>query len=482
MHTRDARTYRVQQSVDTPLKVEQHESLTWRYLYARSAESVAHQQPGQDFLTFDRQGGSFVFALCDGVGQSFFGDLAARLLGGALTEWLRDQAPVDASDVGQIRTALADYLQHLTEQASVEVEALEFPKSTPLMVKEVLDDKRIGGSESTFVCVRVDLPCDDLPNGRLLAAWMGDTRLRAWAGDVELTESFPPETFRTVERWSSRSGPVLGEPHVFVGPLVTEAGHPVVSRLMAYSDGLTVLDALPAPPSDTSLTELADQTRAAAESDDISFVELCFVKDLPAPVAAASVALALPRVRRRRSRWTVDRLALVGVLGGLAAMLYFLTPLLGASPMPGSAAPAPPATPLATDTGWLVLTGSQGSIVSEAYLRYWSVLQQAFHDLDATHLSEVATGGELELHRRTVRDLSIANRGVDITVTHLLEAAAVRGDEVLLTDLNQITWRNFDSRTGQPEEIETAPFVDFPPRVTFHLVLQDGTWRVAYAQ
>src|ERR1043165_8546798 len=84
----NATRYRVRQTEDRPLRIIEHERLSWRYLYFRSAESFANLAPSQDFLTFQHADDTFVFAVCDGVGQSFFGDVASRLLGDLLTDWL----------------------------------------------------------------------------------------------------------------------------------------------------------------------------------------------------------------------------------------------------------------------------------------------------------------------------------------------------------------------------------------------------------
>ena len=75
---------RVSQEQDTPVIAEQRRVYGYRYAYNRSADSQAHHDKGQDYLTFHENGKRLVFALCDGVSQSFYGDLAAYLLGDAL--------------------------------------------------------------------------------------------------------------------------------------------------------------------------------------------------------------------------------------------------------------------------------------------------------------------------------------------------------------------------------------------------------------
>src|SRR6059058_2909451 len=69
----------------TPLRTPVGTAL---YLYVRSVDSVNANTIGQDYVTFRYRGNDLAFAVCDGVGQSFMGDLAARLIGDELVEWL----------------------------------------------------------------------------------------------------------------------------------------------------------------------------------------------------------------------------------------------------------------------------------------------------------------------------------------------------------------------------------------------------------
>src|SRR5512138_1232221 len=83
----------IPQGAESPVRHAEAGPFAYRYAYYRSTETRAAGDPGQDYLTFLQTGQSFVFALCDGVSQSFFGELAARALGNSLVQWLRNPLP-----------------------------------------------------------------------------------------------------------------------------------------------------------------------------------------------------------------------------------------------------------------------------------------------------------------------------------------------------------------------------------------------------
>ncbi len=242
-----------------------------RYCYARSADTRAANDAGQDYLTFRYDECAFVFALCDGVSQSFYGDLAARLLGDALVDWLWNTLPYDAN-VQTIRVMLTDCLAALTTPATDLAQAHQIPESVPAIVREVLEQKRDKGSESTFVCGRVDLPSPTLPQGRLVLAWMGDSRLRVWGPAGERTRELG-DKFQTAQRWSSRQGLVGGELNLFVAPIEQNKKREI-TLLMAYSDGLAAMDQFTNSPKNFTVQDLVERASQVAASDDISFLEV----------------------------------------------------------------------------------------------------------------------------------------------------------------------------------------------------------------
>src|SRR5262249_28181962 len=134
----DSTTVQVAQDKETPLRMGERGLLTWRYAYARAAESSAAHQPGQDYLTFRRDHRTLVFALCDGVGQSFCGDIAARMVGDTLIEWLWRIHPAE-TDARSLQDELHATLIALTQPASQRVHAHPLPPDFPALLREVLE-------------------------------------------------------------------------------------------------------------------------------------------------------------------------------------------------------------------------------------------------------------------------------------------------------------------------------------------------------
>lgn len=249
---------------ETSVQVEKRPLFNYRYAYARSADSKSSNDTGQDYLTLFEDENTILFALCDGVSQSFFGDLAARFLGQALIKWLGSTAPTSTDNYCN---TLHKYLTSLTQSASQYITQFAIPGEIPAMLKDVLEEKRAFGSESTFVCGRVDFPKDSLPNGRLMLAWMGDSRLRLWGNGHEQSQVLG-NTFHTDQRWSTRRGPVGGRPNCFVSSL---SG---VNRIVAYSDGLTVFDSYQALPDNNTVNKVITDSQNQPQSDDIAFLEI----------------------------------------------------------------------------------------------------------------------------------------------------------------------------------------------------------------
>src|SRR6266508_1024083 len=108
---------KVSQVWETPLQSKHDGPFEYWHAYSRSADSRASGDTGQDYLTFHVYDGRFVFALCDGVSQSFYGDLAARLLGDMLVNWLAAD-PACASTSEAFALELADRLRGLTVDAT----------------------------------------------------------------------------------------------------------------------------------------------------------------------------------------------------------------------------------------------------------------------------------------------------------------------------------------------------------------------------
>ncbi len=255
----EERFIQVPQDRETAVTAHQEKYFGYRYAYSRSADSRANQDKGQDYLTIRENGQRLAFVLCDGVSQSFYGDLAARLLGEALLYWLWTRPSTKAT---AWKSELEAFLDSLVEPAGKQVEAFPIPADIPPMLRQVLEQKRSLGSESTFTAGLVDIP-----SGQVFLAWMGDSRLRLWDKDGEITERLG-DSFHTGERWSTRRGRI-GELHTFTMPCKA------LYYLMAYSDGLARLDKIMKRHfRDASINALIEDALLRPESDDISFVEV----------------------------------------------------------------------------------------------------------------------------------------------------------------------------------------------------------------
>ena len=75
------RTQTVPQTIETPVTFAPVPNAYVRFAYARSSDSMANQIEGQDYLCFRHNDQRLVFVVADGVGSSFCGNLAARILG-----------------------------------------------------------------------------------------------------------------------------------------------------------------------------------------------------------------------------------------------------------------------------------------------------------------------------------------------------------------------------------------------------------------
>lgn len=260
----------VPQDRETPIQ-NGKDRFTYRYTYARAMESKLAHEKGQDYLTFRHDEQSFCFVLCDGVSLSFFGDLAARILGDSLLDWLSSSFLNKQQDNDLLQQRLSSYLQDLTAKATTHIRSFAIPSHIPEIVSEVLEDKRNFGSETTYICGRVDLPSKTFPEGRLLLSWMGDSRLRVWDHEVEKTDliRFYP---KTEQRWSTVRGPVEGRPNVVSMSLQN------LTHLQIYTDGISELDSLEYVPDDQELETYIQLANSKATSDDLALLDLSWTK------------------------------------------------------------------------------------------------------------------------------------------------------------------------------------------------------------
>jgi len=233
---------------------------TIRYMYDRSSDCKATGEPGQDYLTFRYTSGRLAFAVCDGVGGSFLGNLAARFLGDHLVEWLWEHPSVAQAE--QFQRELFRHLRELVGPASRLIENYPLPRGLQPIVRDVLEEKRSYGSEAMFVCGRIEWPAQQ-SQGQVALAWLGDAELQV----CDRGGRWRRFLGATAERWSSFRGP-RGNPQVQI------ATADDIARVIAYSDGLRSLAEdlrhLPDRMLDQALELLAQDPR----NDDLSLIDI----------------------------------------------------------------------------------------------------------------------------------------------------------------------------------------------------------------
>ncbi|MBN1430734.1 MAG: protein phosphatase 2C domain-containing protein [Anaerolineae bacterium] len=246
----------LRQDIETPLTALETTFGTALYLYSRSGDSISGKTVGQDYVTFRYKSTDLVFAVCDGVGQSFVGELAARILGDGLVDWLwQIEAPVDASSFSQ---AVKEALDKLAETSARQVADFQLPAHLPPIVVQALEMQRRYGSESMFVAGRLALA---EPDPWLALCWLGDSPVAAIDIEGELMDLGPKG--HTSERWNATTG-VKGTIHTWTGSARR------VARVAGYTDGL----GLERAPTDAELARLMSEWKTSPPSDDASLFDV----------------------------------------------------------------------------------------------------------------------------------------------------------------------------------------------------------------
>ena len=182
------------QNVDTFRSTSVNDALRVRLLSVRSQEAQAEELTNQDYaqVRIESDGSSLCFCVCDGVGSSYKGDFAAQYLATHLIEWLQTLKNLQGKTsviVGQLDAQLNLWAHTAQEQ----LQQVAIPQSTPMLVREVLEELRDAyGSETVFLCGRIDLDTQStsLSAGdasgaspvHLLVCWMGNVTAQLLAG------------------------------------------------------------------------------------------------------------------------------------------------------------------------------------------------------------------------------------------------------------------------------------------------------------
>lgn len=254
----DAGRISLPQDKETPLKSLNTPLGTMLYLYNRSSDSIDAHTVGQDYVSFRFDNTKLTFAVCDGVGQSFIGDLAARLLGDYLVDWLWELARLE--DEATFAAAITKTLDEYTSESGQEVADYQLPDSLPLILKQALEMQREYGSEAMFVAGRISPAKDDDP-GWVALAWLGDAPVAAIDVDGELVDLGPHGS--TSERWNATTG-IKGQVHTWISDAAN------VARVAGYTDGLGVTHV----PKDADLAAMVERWVHQPPIDDASLFDV----------------------------------------------------------------------------------------------------------------------------------------------------------------------------------------------------------------
>jgi serine/threonine protein phosphatase PrpC len=297
-----------------------------RLLLDRSRESALAGEPTQDYLVVRADPRRLSFAVTDGVGSSFLGDVAAQILAARLADWLASVASSLAGTTFDL--ALTTFLRGLSRQVQEQVATWALPASLSGLVRAALDQQRAYGSEAMFACGFVDLT-----GGRdatVTVSWLGDARVRVILRDGRQFD----HSGQTADRWSSRLGP-RGTPSSRSWPLAQ------VARVIACTDGLLPeLDATVRLPDVELSSRLHTQARRPG-NDDMALIDIGLTpRDMPAAEAGDSPSTLWRRLTEepqgRHARTTPAGVALRRLMRAVGPGAS------GPSPAPGPSSPPTP--------------------------------------------------------------------------------------------------------------------------------------------
>jgi hypothetical protein len=257
-----------------------------RVLLDRSRESALAGEPSQDYLAVRCDRHRLSFAVTDGVGSSFLGDVAAQILAAHVAEWL---APQPSTDSAGLSSAVTRFLHDLSDEMAERVAAWPLPASISAIVRAALDQQRAYGSEAMVACGVVDV--SGRRDATVAVAWLGDARVRVIFRDGTFSDHYG----QTSERWSSRLGP-RGE----IGCQIWPARR--VARIIACTDGLLPeLESTVQLPDDELRTRLEELAQRPG-NDDMALVDIGLsARSMPGTDSRAGRGPREPAARHART-------------------------------------------------------------------------------------------------------------------------------------------------------------------------------------
>lgn len=260
------------QACDTPLTVYRRGAFFLRFAYSRSKDSFEEGERGQDYLTLRVEPAQLAFAVCDGVGNSFFGGLAAQIVGEGVVDWLwgLSAIPEDSSAArAQLRHSLQAALEHRVPLGQAVTARKDLNRFQNEFQREAYKNQLAhSGTQTNFVAGRIEAPSQQHPQGRLLLVWLGDARLKLYKDGQPSPRSIADTSFVSQDGWASIDG-VRGTISVLIGDLTA------ADCVIAHSDGLLPFEAILEPDLPTSrINQALAELQRTPGGDDVSFLEI----------------------------------------------------------------------------------------------------------------------------------------------------------------------------------------------------------------
>ncbi len=261
-----------------------------RFSSYRKSEDAELNLRSEDYIVSELNPDKATFALCDGVGSSFYGNIGSQIVGEILRDWLNRISFPNHLMLGKNESA-NQWLEALSRDLHNELNQKTSFATAIIQKKEINDQDELSrlaqvtqrddfGTQSNFACGVFWPKSSALPNGLILLFWLGNARLRIFNKNTELTHLLgwgnDPDQLREV--WSSKEG-VLGHIYSHMTDFST------ITTVIAYSDGLENAEDKIRPNLNGAQLEALVNKSQLVKDDDVTYLELSIIEGEVAGVA-----------------------------------------------------------------------------------------------------------------------------------------------------------------------------------------------------
>lgn len=199
MYAQSQSQFQLSQNKELAPRIELAGAYELIYTFSRSAERQTRDYPGADYLSFSYNDSQLFFSICDGVGGSFAGYVAAKFIGDQLIKWCQHKKQA-FENVNSLEEQLNKALQFWTKDGTNLVD------STPLLLngddtsRDFMERRRKKGSQTMFL-----LGVLDIEKNQAFFAGLGDIRML-----VKYNNKSEPDFVvgQTKNRWSTLDGQI----------------------------------------------------------------------------------------------------------------------------------------------------------------------------------------------------------------------------------------------------------------------------------